>query len=701
MKQTDFRTFFQRLLFVLPLITILWACKREFERPRWNTNILTPLVKARLNLQNLSADTSIKVESDQSLTIVQREDLFTYTIDSLVALEAPQFKRTVKLSSLVLSNQSITRAITLGEIARNLKAQGNPVGDQIILAHNLGKLGFAAPIPDINDITAGPVLIDVNQFFQTATLLSGTLTIKAVNNMPLTLSTVHLALSNKVSGNVITDQTFTNLTPGTSQTKVQDLSGQTIEGNLSAAILDLDLKGGTVIVDTSDAILLTLSVTNLDVFEATAIFPAQEVVNETSEVSLLGLGDARLTLATIRQGTVRADVYSTAEDTVRFTYEIPSARKNGQTFKFYAEVPPAPPGGSSYKMFVSDFSGYDLDLTGIDKDTFNTFYGVLIGKIDSTGRVVNLSLNDSLDITLTLQDAKPSYITGYLGQDTVSFGPEQVNLDVFKNIQANVLEFDSIRLNATVVNSLGLPVQGKIIHLQTINTATSQSRILSGGIVDIYQAIAPATDNPFTPVTTKIDLASNSNAVDLLNILPDRLYYIGRFTTNPAGNTNTYTDFARSGVNLNAYMDIEIPLSLKMEQVVLSDTAQFDAASLRAGGVREGTLKLLVENGFPVQINVEMIFLDKNGILMDAQQSSQPVNAAIINTTTGIVEQSTNSVLPFAFSEARFTAIMERCKSVVFKVSMDTEPGNQFVKLYSQYYIDLKVTGDLTVGVNQ
>lgn len=701
MRKSNYTAFFQRLIYILPLITLLWACKREFERPRWDTNLLTPLVKAHLNLEDLTADTSIQVEADQSLTIVQRQELFTYTIDSLVSLEAPQFKRTVKLSSLVLSNQSITRAITLGEIARTLQAQGNPVGDQIILAHNLGKFGFAAPVPDINDVTAGPVVIDVNQFFQTATLLGGTLTIKAVNEMPLTLSTVHLALSNKVSGTVITDQTFTNLTPGSSQTKTQDLAGKTIEGNLSAAILDLDLLGGTVVIDTSDAILLTLSVSNLDVYQATAIFPAQEVVNETSEVSLLGLEDARLTLATIRQGTVRADVYSTAEDTVRFTYEIPSALKNGQTFKFYAEVPPAPPGGSSYKMFVSDFSGYDLDLTGIDKDTFNTFYGILIGKIDSTGRVVNLSLDDSLDITLTLQDAKPSYITGYLGQDTVSFGPEQVDLDIFKNIQANVLAFDSIRLNATVVNSLGVPVQGKIIHLQTINTNTNQSQILTGGIVDIYQAIAPATDNPFTPVTTKIDLATNSNAVDLLNILPNRLFYMGTFTTNPAGNTNTYTDFARSGVNLNAYMDIEIPLSLKMEQVVLSDTTAFEAASLRAGGVREGTLKLLVENAFPVQINVEMRFLDANDILIDAQQSTQPVNAAIINSTTGIVEQATNSVLPFAFSEARFSAIMERCKSVVFKVSMDTQPGNQFVKLYSQYYIDLKVSGDLTVGVNQ
>lgn len=679
---------------------LLWACQREFERPRWDTNVLAPLVKTKLNLANLSTDTSIKVESDNSLTLVQRKKLFTYTIDSLVTLEAPQFKRTVKLSTLVLANQTLTRRISLGEIARQLKAQGSPLGDQIFLAHNLGRLGIPATIPNIDNITAGPVDIDVNDFFRTATLLQGTLTIQALNRLPLTLSNIQLQLRNKNGNEIITNQQFINLTPNSTQTNTEDLAGKTIEGNLVASIADLDIQGASVIVDTASAIVITLTVSNLQVFEATAIFPAQEVVNETSDVTLLGLDDVRLTLATIRQGRVRADVYSTAEDTVRFSYEIPSATKNGETFIFYAEVPPAPPGGTSYKQFVSDFSGYNLDLTGVNRDTFNTFYGTLVGRIDYTGRVVNLSLADSLDITLTLEDAKPSYIKGYLGQDTIAFGPEEIDIDVFKNVQANYLAFDSIRIIASVENSLGIPSQGKITHLQTVNTQTSQSATLTGPILNTYQAIQEATDNPLTPQTTVIDLSSNTNAVDLINIQPDKLYYIGDFTTNPLGNDQTYEDFARSGVSLNATIDVEIPLQVQAEQLVLSDTAAFDASSLRTTGARSGTLRLFVDNMYPLDIQVELLFLDNNGLLIDSELTSPVVPAGVVNAN-GIVEAPSSAVIPVYFSEGRLNALIDRCTDVVFKVQVDSKPNNSFVKLYSTYFIDLKISGDLTIGINQ
>ena len=691
-----------KILPVLILFSLLYfSCKREFDKPRWDTKVLAPLVKSKLSINNIITDTSrLKTESDNSISLVNRQQIFGYTIDSLVSLEAPQFKRTVKLSSLVLSDESITRRISLGEMALQLKAQGNPLGDQIIAA---GSLGFPVPFPGVNDITAGPITIDVDQFFKTADLLSGEMIVSVTNGLPLTITNLQFSLSNNDPASVITTQTFTNILKNTTQTKTQDLSGKTIGSVIDASIDDMDIGSGFVVIDTSNALVVTLSIKNIKVFSATAIFPEQDVVNETSNVELLGLNNVELTETIIRQGTVRADVYSTAEDTVRFTYEIPAATKDGHTFIFEAVVPPAPPNGNSYAQFNSDFSGYLLDLTGIGGTEYNTFVNVLKGKINYTGRLVSLSLEDSLDITLTLVDPKPSYIKGYLGEDAMAVGPGEINIDVFDNISASVLDFASTDVSIVFENALGIPAEGVLQSLTAYNTKTGASQSLTGSPVNQAFPIGPALEGGGFPISTtsSIDVSTGSNAAALLNILPDKIAYEGAFQFNPNGNstTNPHTDFAYSGVDLKAFLDIKIPLRLIASNLVLSDTADFDIPALNSGGFQSGKFNLLVWNGFPLDVKIDMIFLGKNGLPIKSIETDNIIQAAAIDGS-GRVTVSKYSVVPFELSGADVATLISQGASIIFKARFDTQPANTHVSIYNDYAIEFKLVGDMDFQVN-
>lgn len=685
---------------ILFIAGIHFSCRREFDKPRWDTQVLAPLVKSKLTIRDLIKDsTQVETEIDNSISLVNRQQIFTYTIDSLVSLEAPQYKKTVKLSSLVLADQVVTRRISLGEIALQLKAQGNPIGDQIILA---GKLGFPIPFPGVNDITAGPINIDVNQFFQTADLLSGQMIVSVQNGLPLDISNLQFSLKNAVPPSVITSQTFTNILAHTTQSKTQDLSGKTIGSSIDATIDDMDIASGTAVIDTSDALVVTLAIKNIKVFSATAIFPAQDVVNDTTDVELTSLNNVELTSTIIRQGTVRADVYSTAEDTVRFTYEIPSATKDGHTFMFEAIVPPAPPNGTSFATFNTDFSGYLLDLTGKNGDTYNKFYNVLIGKIKYTGRVVTLSLDDSLDITLTLVDPKPSYIKGYLGNDNLAVGPGNVDVTIFKNISASTLDFSSADINIVFENALGIPADATLNNLTAYNSKTGTSQTLTGTPINQAFPISPATEGggfPI-PVQSTIDLSTGSNATSLLNILPDKFSYAGNFQFNPAGITgNPHTDFAYSGVDLKAFLDIKIPLSVIASNMVLSDTASFDIPALKTSGFKDGKFNLLVWNGFPFDVKVDMRFLDQYGVQVDSIITTNTILAAPIDAS-GKVTQSKYTAVPFQLSEARVNSIADRVTQVVFTARFDTQPVNTHVSIYDDYSIDFKLVGDMNIQVN-
>ncbi|MGN6646104.1 MAG: hypothetical protein ACTHJT_06205 [Cytophaga sp.] len=693
--------------FILLLVIVSamhFSCKREFEKPRWNTQVIAPLVKSRLTIRDIVTDSSqVETESDNSITLVNRQKIFDYSIDSLVALNAPPYKKTVKLSSLVLSDQEITQRISLGTIAKQLIAQGNPLGAQIILA---GKLGIPLAFPGANDITAGPINVDISKFFVSANLLTGQMIVSVSNGLPLTIDNLTFSLNNITPPGLITTQTFTNIVPGATQSKTQDLAGKTIGGNINANIDDMDIGSGVIVVDTSDALLLTLKVQNISVTEATAIFPAQDVVNETTDVELTGLENVRLTSTIIRQGTVRADVYSTADDTVRFTYEIPAATNENGIFKFEAVVPPAPPNGTSYAQFNSDFSGYLLDLTGQDGTKYNTFYNTLVGRINYTGRLVTLSLNDSLDITLTLLDAKPSYVKGYLGQDTIEVGPGTVDFDVFKNISASSLQFQSAKLDIVFENALGIPAKAVLNELTAYNTSTGTSVALSGTPINKEYPIAPAIEGVGVsiPVNSTLDLSTGSNVTSLLNILPDKITYKGLFDSNPQVSLppydTTYTDFAYAGADMKAYLDMRIPLTLIASNLVLSDTSDFDINTLQTGGYQDGKFNLLVSNGFPLDLKVDMRFLDKNGHQIDSIITTSTILAAPVDNTTGKVIAPKASAVPFTLSAAEANILIQQGAKLVFTARFDTKPANQNITIYDDYAIEFKLVGDIGILVN-
>jgi hypothetical protein len=682
---------------------LLISCKREFDGPRWNTQVVAPLVKTSLTVKNLLKDTStVKTDTNNVIELVNRQQIFDYSLDSLVSLNAPPYHNTVNLSSLQLANDTITKQITLGAIANQLTQQGNSLGALIILA---AESGFPVPFPGITGIHAGPINIDISKFFQKATLLSGAMNVQITNGLPITIDNITFSLQNNAASTTIASETFTNILPMTqSPTQSADLSGQTIGSSIGVSINNLDLGSGLITVDTSAAITVKVSISNIQVSSATAIFPAQDVVNQTNNVTLTGMGDKLLTTAVIEQGTVQAEVYSTAQDTIYFSYSIPSALKNGQIFHFDAVVLPAQPGGNVHQIFNSDFSGYTLNLTGQDHlmDTFNTFYNTLVGRINYTGRIVSLSLKDSLDITLTLQNAKPSYVKGYLGQDTIAVGPASSGLDVFNNISAKTLDFSSTQMSVEFDNAIGVNAQGELNQLTAYNTTKGTNATLIGPSLNKEYTIAPAifaTPVP-TTVITNIDLTTGTNAVSLLNLLPNKVSYQGQVQTNPAGNTNTYSDFAQAGVDLKAYLNITIPLSLIASNLVLSDTVQFAGTTLNTNTFQNGNFNLIVTNGFPLDASITMYFINQYGTKLDSLITTPVIQPAPIDPVSGKVTGSKVTTIPFSFTSARLNNILQNSNRVIFTAKFNTDPANKHVTLYSDYAIQFVLVGDMNVLVN-
>ena len=277
----------------------------------------------------------------------------------------------------------------------------------------------------------------------------------------------------------------------------------------------------------------------------------------------------------------------------------------------YTNVPAAVNGVPGTVNGTIDISGYSINLTGQNGSQFNTYTQNVVANIVSNGTTQHITLADSLNIKYELDSIEPSYIKGYVGRDTVITADSAAFsfLNIFKSGSINL---QSVNMNFTAVNGIGVGGQVKLNGLTAQNSVTNSSVQLQGAVVGQALNISPATDFPLTPSVNSLSLNSgNSNIQNLLNILPNKLLYNVNIQTNVNGNNNQYRQFAYLSSNLNVNLDAEIPLSLIANNLLLQDTVAFNLSNSNTSlnGISGGTLNIILENKYPITANVTMVVL--------------------------------------------------------------------------------------------
>jgi hypothetical protein len=476
--------------------------------------------------------------------------------------------------------------------------------------------GAPVTVPPVAEVGTGTVPIDATDFFISADIDSGFLDIEVFNNLALDLTDALFVLSDPVGGFEVLRDSFDLIPAGGSVSSSVDLAGLAVGGLLEAELVRVSSPGTSspVAMDTADAVVVEASVRGLKVTEATAIFPAQDLVNTSSDV-LYDLGGPEVTSMEIASGNVLIQVVNTIGDSIAIDYAIPGATgPDGLPVAFEAVVPPAPPGGSIFIEERFDLAGYAIDLRGPSGNAFNTFGNDFSARIDSTGTVVTISLDDSIRVNYGLEAIVPSALYGYAGQADFQLD-EEVSFDFLEGISVDALDMAETTLDLVIRNEQG--VEGRIVMdaLEAIQSSTGSSVALSApSLIGQEVDVARAVRNPFVPGITRIALTEvNSNVDALLESLPDRLRASGEVFVNPEGNAFGYQDFivAENALELNA--ELSIPLTFSGQGMAIADTLDFELfedAEDPTVAVLSASLFLTASNGFPLEGTLQLDFLD-------------------------------------------------------------------------------------------
>jgi len=466
----------------------------------------------------------------------------------------------------------------------------------------------------------------------------------------------------------------------------------TVSINFDVNLYTLDLDSLVAIPDTSlvDTFALPFSI------PITAP-PGQVFVNQPEENNI-NTGSAELTYVAIKSGTINYELKSTIKGKIIYEYQIPVALDaNGNSFSQLVYVDAASPGNTASASGSFDLSGYSIDLSGTSGNSFNVIQTNVNIKVDPTnGADVSASNQDTVYITNQLTNIRIDYAKGYFGNESFNVGPEKTNITAFKNLVSGNIDIDQIEVDLELVNGIGADASLTFNSFSASNTSNeiALSHSIIGNNININRANKiGSTIFPYLYTTTLNN--SNSNIDYMLELLPDSIGYGLDLELNPLGNVSAHNDFISSDAPMELNMDINLPLSIIASNLTLVDTLSFDISDTT--GLHSVMLSINLENGFPLEAQLDLALLDQNDMVVGHIYSPTLIPSATIDVN-GIVSETSHSTHHLTLSQKDFNTFVQHNK-VVLSVIFNTPTSSSHIDIYDYYKLKFNMVADFEYGI--
>ena len=670
-------------IFLIVLATlILFACRHELERPSWDVEAIFPIAHTKMTINNIISDTNMSIfeDSDGFINLVYEERFIDIDLDTLIKIDAIADKQTHTLDSVSFDNVVISDTATIEETIT-----------EIPLITILLPDGSTNTIPALPNIVNGDTInIDASEYFETMNLYRGMLIINLSNGYPTDISNVSLTLINSSNQNIVATFDFPLIASGSNVSDSVSIAGQIIDENLFAILnnLDINASNGPVLINYSDAIITTITLANIGITEATAIFPEQQLT-ETLKEHTFDLGSAQIEEIGIKEGTVKINVLSTLPNG-KMIYNIPSLTKNGIPFSSGDIIIPQAT-NTNLTTFTFNFDDYVLDLTGkegrLGGDTINTIYSESYTFIDSTGTLETINNTDSF-YSFVEFNLITEYAKGYLGQDTIEIKQKENNLDIFNKMNASNFELKEVNLKIQIENYIGADLEIAVIELKGKNDKTNNEVILvNNEIINISRATLSNSNLPINQTTFELIIP----AEEFINILPNKIISAANIYLNPNGESSTQ-DFLYPQYPVEANMSIDIPLSLIADNLTFIDTTELDFPNNNEFEIEK--IYLSINNDFPFDAEIKLILLDENNLVIDTLLNNATITAAQIDGNNIVINSTSTNI------EMNYTDF-ESAKKMVSISTFTTKPINQYVDIYSYYELDVILSAKINKKIGE
>ena len=426
---------------------------------------------------------------------------------------------------------------------------------------------------------------------------------------------------------------------------------------------------------------------------------------------------AQLDSIIVQSGNLNIDFSSDFMHSASVNLVVPSLKKNGVVLQQVMNV--------NYSGSIPvldnaniDLAGYTIDLTN-GGTTNNTFNVSLNFQVTSSGNPIAGSDQMTADMQLNVNTFDA--IWGYLGQQTNILNQDTSNITLFDDLAGGSVHFEDPRVNLSIGNTAGVDVQ---TFFSAVFAPDNNTNINLGGPgLTTFPLIARAL-NPGDTVITTHTIDNNNTSPSLTSLLdegPGEIVYSSSASSNPSGFTN---NFILGDALIWCEAEVILPIYGWARDFTLADTTDLDVAdvlgidstsNLTIEDVEQVMLRIIVDNGLPIDAGVQLYFADSNFVVIDSLfQTANGVenifDHGIVDFTLpltdpnhGKVTQSTRKITDVVVSQSLISKLINgNAKKLIYKSRGFTNDANsgQNVKIFPEYTVEIKVSAKVDFKIN-
>jgi hypothetical protein len=395
----------------------------------------------------------------------------------------------------------------------------------------------------------------------------------------------------------------------------------------------------------------------------------------------------------LREGTLILTVQSDIRANLDLTITFPGFKKPDGGSLSINKLLPASNGVPVKREEDVDLSRYLIDMTAGGQQVSALEY-----RVDIAANNPNpIPQSGELKFILSFTRVQLKEFYGYLGQDPIDLKQDTVDVDIFKNFITGTFFIANPELDVTIRNSFDIPTYMEFEELY--------ARVADKNIdtLSFELPVDPATGkrkirkleipSGYGVAYTNLKLReNNSNIENIISKLVREIVYDAKALPNPngkiPGRRNFFTD--TSGMELD--IKLRLPLAGRSTQLTLVDTINFNMDEL--DNLEQGTFRMIVDNGFPVNADLNIVFIDGQNVALDSlfADGSRRVIAAASTNSQGIVTTPTREINETVLDRARILNLKGTEKAII-KAELNT-PGastGKNILFKSGYTLDVMV----------
>jgi len=379
---------------------------------------------------------------------------------------------------------------------------------------------------------------------------------------------------------------------------------------------------------------------------------------------------------------------------------------------------------------IIDTNGDSLDISFAISDTDGTFMntssydlaGYKITMDENSGSAVavlhfNLTLVKSAELVLPGEEAGLNFefsaleydvVYGYIAERSLTRLRESLEIGIFEGMdEVPDIYFADPQFNVKVHNSFGIPLSLKIdtLRARSFNDGLYTYLEFKNDTMNPFQIYAPSVAQMGTVVTTERHYNSETSNIDeLIASVPDLIDFSFEASAgNPPGPISQH--FLLDDSKMVLETEVMLPMWLKTSGYTLTDTLdmEFDSLLMNLSFLEEALFRLTTTNEWPLEISVQIYFLDAADVKMDSLFSEQKIllNAAPVNSEGELDRNALQEHVVDVVLTAEQLDDLDGAKKMMLKArAVTSDSGVPTVKFYSSYLLHYKLAIDADFRIN-